>query len=153
MKKNRLFIYATLLFVSVTIFSCKKITNNTLTGNWLLTGQHNTRININGLIRDTVVIDTSYIGRSQVLEFNSNYTYSLSVYSVTPTTVVSGKYSFSGSNDGTGTLTLTPDSMPPVSSNYVLIPATTTSNEQLIFPTTTSGQGFTESDTTFYTFN
>jgi len=160
MKKNNLFAYAVLLFLSMIIFSCKKTTNNILTGNWLLTAQHNTRITVTAGIgnndpdvRDTIFSDTSYTGKSQVLELNGNNSYSLTVYSVNPITVVYGKYSFTGEAQGSGTLSLVPDSMPAYTENYVLIPGVNNVNPMLIFPSTISGPGFTESDTTFYTFD
>ena len=160
MKKNNLFAYTVLLFISMTIISCKKTTNNILTGNWLLTAQHDTKITItagagiNGTdLRDTTFSDTSFTGKSEVLELNGNNSYSVSVYSTNPITVVYGKYSFTGEAEGEGTLALVPDSMPAYTENYVLIPSINNANPMLIFPSTTSGPGFTESDTTIYTFD
>jgi hypothetical protein len=157
MKKNTLFISAVLLFTGMVIFSCKKTATNALVGSWKLTAQNSTIITTNGNVRDTIVSDSAIDpAASQILEFNGNNTYAVTDYTTNPPTVTYGKYSFTGA--GIGTIIRTPDatltdqSPVPFTSNYVIIPTSSFANSKLIFISSTSGSGYTQSDSTIYTF-
>src|ERR1700728_1673476 len=150
MKKNNLFMYALLAVISFTIFSCKKTSNNILTGSWQLTAHNITRIDtVNSTTFDTTRTNASYnINHTQQLEFNSNNTYSLSNYAVTPSTVSYGKYTFTGNQTG-GTIVRTPNNSPtvPIVNAFIIIPSTGTANAMLVFPTETNGAGYSIADT------
>jgi hypothetical protein len=157
MKKNTLFISAVLLFIGMVMFSCKKTATNALVGNWKLTAQNGTIITTNGSMRDTIITDSAIDpATSQILEFNGNNTYAVTDYSTSPPTVTYGKYSFSGA--GIGTITITPDATAavptsvPFTRTYVIVPTSSFANSKLILISSTSGAGYTESDSTIYTF-
>jgi len=153
MKKNNLFIFAILLFVSAITFSCKKTATNVLVGNWKLSSQHTVTItNINN-VKDTTSYDTTFNPyTSQILEFNGDNTYASTNYGVNPVSVIYGKYTFSGGSAGSLVMTPTLTPAQPFTTSYVIVPANSISNSVLFFPTTTTDVNSTVHDTTFYTF-
>ena len=156
MKKNNLFIYAILLFISIVIFSCKKTASNVLTGNWKLTALHS-RIITSGALIDTLYSSSIYNpDTSKILEFSGNNTYSVTDYSQAPPVVTYGKYTFSGADIGKIVMTpnLTATNLSPVSttSTYIITPSNSVANSTLVLISTTTLQGSVESDSTFYVY-